>query len=286
MTGFGKAVAELPDRKVTVEIKALNGKQMDLSARVSPIYREREMEIRTMVSQRLVRGKIEIAVTAESAGAKIPVKISAAAVESYKRQIEEIAGGMNVSVPCDWFTTILRLPDVIKTSSEETGEREWAAVSGAIDAAIDGVCDFRIQEGEMLKEMFEEKIAGIGRLLEQIPQYEKERVERIRSRISENLLQIQEARIDTNRLEQEMIYYIEKLDISEEKSRLENHLKYFTETLGSQEGQGKKLGFISQEIGREVNTLGSKSNHAEMQKIVVQMKDELEQIKEQILNVL
>jgi uncharacterized protein (TIGR00255 family) len=286
MTGFGKASAELPDRKVIIEIKALNSKQMDLSARVPPVYRDREMEIRAMISQRLVRGKIELVITVENTGMKIPIKISASTVESYKKQIEEIAGSMNIGVPDDWFATILRLPDAIKTDLEEVGENEWSAVSDALNTAMDRLRDFRIQEGKMLKEILEMKIANIGELLGQIPLYEKERTERIKSRISESLLQIQEVQIDANRLEQEMIYYIEKLDISEEKSRLENHLKYFTETLDSDGEQGKKLGFISQEIGREVNTLGSKSNHAEMQKIVVQMKDELEQIKEQVLNIL
>jgi uncharacterized protein (TIGR00255 family) len=286
MTGFGKTVTELPDRKVIIEIKALNSKQLDLQTRIPSIYREKEMDIRSMISQRLVRGKIEVIITSENVGVDIPTKISAAAVESYKRQIEEIAGIMNIITPGDWFTTILKLPDVIKTPLEETDEKEWAAVNAAIDAAIDKLCDFRIQEGRMLRELFATKVANIRKLLEQIPQYEKERIERIKSRILENLSNLPEVKIDENRLEQEMIYYIEKLDISEEKSRLCNHLKYFTETLDSNEGQGKKLGFIAQEIGREINTLGSKSNHAEMQKIVVQMKDELEQVKEQVLNVL
>jgi uncharacterized protein (TIGR00255 family) len=286
MTGFGKVVAELPDRKVIIEIKALNSRQLDLLTRVPPIYREKEMEIRSVISQRLIRGKIELTITPENIGIEISTKINAATVESYKRQIEEIAENMNMIIPNDWFTTILRLPDVIKTSLEEADEKEWSVVSSAIDAAIDKLCDFRIQEGKMLKEIFETKAANIKELLEQIPRYEKERLERIKLRISENLFNLPEVKIDANRFEQEMIYYIEKLDISEEKSRLDNHLKYFTETLNSDEGQGKKLGFISQEIGREINTLGSKSNHAEMQKIVVQMKDELEQIKEQILNVL
>jgi uncharacterized protein (TIGR00255 family) len=286
MTGFGKVVAELPDKKVIIEIKALNSKQLDLLTRVPPIYREKEMEIRSVISQRLVRGKIELIITTENVGIEIPTKISAAAFESYKKQIEEIAEDKNIITPGDWFTTILKLPDVIKTSFEEADEKEWSVVSNALDSAINRLCDFRIQEGKMLKDLFATKTANIWRLLEQIPQYEKERLDRIKSRISENLLNLPDVKIDANRLEQEMIYYIEKLDISEEKSRLDNHLKYFMETLDNAEGQGKKLGFISQEIGREINTLGSKSNHAEMQRLVVQMKDELEQIKEQVLNVL
>jgi uncharacterized protein (TIGR00255 family) len=286
MTGFGKVVAELPGKKVIIEIKALNSKQLDLTTRVPPSYREKEMEIRSMISQRLVRGKIELIITTENVGVEIPTKINAAAVESYKRQMEEIAENMHIVTPSDWFTPILRLPDVIKTHLEEADEKEWLVVNDALHAAITKLCDFRIQEGNMLKGLFETKAANIGGLLEQIPQHEKERLDRIKSRISENLLNLQDVEIDANRLEQEMIYYIEKLDISEEKSRLDNHLKYFMETLESGEGQGKKLGFISQEMGREINTLGSKSNHAEMQRIVVQMKDELEQIKEQVLNVL
>jgi len=286
MTGFGKVVAELPDKKVIIEIKALNSKQLDLTARVPPIYREKEMEVRSMISQCLIRGKIELIITTENVGIEIPTKINAAVVESYKKQMEKIAEDMHIITPSDWFTTILRLPDVIKTHLEEADEKEWSVVNNAIHAAIAKLCDFRIQEGNMLKGLFETKAANIRELLEQIPQYEKERLDRIKSRISENLLNLQDVQIDANRLEQEMIYYIEKLDISEEKSRLDNHLKYFMETLESGEGQGKKLGFISQEMGREINTLGSKSNHAEMQRIVVQMKDELEQIKEQVLNVL
>ena len=286
MTGFGKSVAELPDKKVIIEIKALNSKQLDLLTRVTPIYREKEMDIRSMISQHLIRGKIELIITTEDIVSDVPNQISVATFASYKKQIEEIAEKMNLITPNDWFTTILRLPDVVKTGMEEVDEKEWSVVSEAIEKAIDKLCDFRIQEGRMLKTMFEEKVANISALLEQIPQYEKERIERLKSRISENLLNLPDVKIDANRLEQEMIYYIEKLDISEEKSRLDNHLKYFTETLDNGEGQGKKLGFISQEMGREINTLGSKSSHAEMQRLVVQMKDELEQIKEQVLNIL
>jgi uncharacterized protein (TIGR00255 family) len=286
MTGFGKAVAELPDKKVIIEIKALNSKQFDLLSRVPPLYREKEMEMRSMISQHLIRGKIEFIITSESIASDVPNQISIPTFASYKKQIEEIAEKMNLITPSDWFKTILRLPDVIKTGVDEVDEEEWAVVSNAVELAIRKLCDFRIQEGQMLKELFEEKAANIRALLEQIPQYEKERLERIKSRISENLFNLPEIKIDTNRLEQEMIYYVEKLDISEEKSRLDNHLKYFMETLENSEGQGKKLGFIVQEIGREINTLGSKSSHAEMQRLVVQMKDELEQIKEQVLNVL
>ena len=286
MTGFGKVTAELPEKKVTVEIKALNSKQLDLFTRIPSIYREKEMDIRYIISQKLERGKIELIVTIENIGRDIATKINTSVVDCYKKQIEEIAYSLNISVPTEWFPVLLRLPDVIKTDISELNEDEWNIVFNTITKAIDKLCDFRIQEGVMLNKLFEQKISKISELLKQIEPYEKERLEKIKARITDNLQKIPDVQVDTNRLEQEMIYYIEKLDINEEKSRLSNHLKYFIETLNSNHGQGKKLGFIAQEMGREINTLGSKSNHAEMQQIVVQMKDELEQIKEQILNVL
>ena len=286
MTGFGKVTAELPEKKVTVEIKALNSKQLDLFTRIPSVYREKEMDIRYIISQKLERGKIELIVTIENIGRDIATKINTSVVDCYKKQIEEIADSLNISVPTEWFPVLFRLPDVIKTEVTELNEDEWNIVLRTITKAIDKLCDFRTQEGIMLSGLFMQKTNNISKLLEQIEQYEKERLEKIKSRITDNLQKIPDVQVDTNRLEQEMIYYIEKLDINEEKSRLSNHLKYFIETLNSNHGQGKKLGFIAQEMGREINTLGSKSNHAEMQQIVVQMKDELEQIKEQILNVL
>ncbi|MDR1523782.1 MAG: YicC family protein [Tannerella sp.] len=286
MTGFGKVITELPTKKVIIEIKALNSKQMDLFARVPPIYREKEMEIRSLLSKKLERGKVEFIITTENIGKDIATKINVSVVESYKEQIGDIAETLNMKQPEEWFPTILRLPDVIKTEMVEADEQEWLIVSDAIHNAIDKLCEFRIQEGEMLCKLFERKIGNIAELLKQIEPYEKERIEKIKNRILENLQKIPEIQVDANRLEQEMIYYIEKLDINEEKNRLDNHLRYFVETLNNGHGQGKKLGFIAQEIGREINTLGSKSNQAEMQQIVVIMKDELEQIKEQVLNVL
>lgn len=286
MTGFGKVTSELPAKKVTVELKALNSKQLDLFTRIPSIYREKEMEIRSVLSQKLERGKIELIITIENIGKDIATKINASAVESYKKQIEEIAGTLNINQPTDWFPTLLRLPDVIKTEMVEADEEEWNMVLKSVKEAIDKLHEFRIQEGAMLNELFEQKIANITELLKQVEPYEKERLDKIKARITDNLQKLPDVQVDSNRLEQEMIYYIEKLDINEEKTRLTNHLKYFIETLNSSHGQGKKLGFIAQEMGREINTLGSKSNHAEMQQIVVQMKDELEQIKEQILNVL
>ena len=286
MTGFGKVTTELPAKKVTIEIKALNSKQLDLFTRIPAIYREKEMEIRSLLSQKLERGKIELAINVENIGKDTATRINVTAVESYKNQIEEIAKTLNIDKPAEWFPTLLRMPDVIKTEMAEVDESEWEAVNKTLEDAISKFCEFRIQEGKMLGKLFEQKISNIVELLKQIEPFEKERLDKIKTRITENLQKIPDVQVDTNRLEQEMIYYIEKLDINEEKTRLDNHLKYFIETLNNSHGQGKKLGFIAQEIGREVNTLGSKSNHADMQQIVVQMKDELEQIKEQILNVL
>ena len=278
MTGFGKVTAELPSKKVTVEIKALNSKQLDLSTRIPSIYKDKEMELRSLLLQSLERGKY--------IGKHTPTQINLAAAENYYNQIKEIAEKLNISVPNDWFQTLLRMPDAIKSETVEPDESEWEVVLETVKDAIKHLCDFRIQEGAMLQKLFEQKIANIATLLKEVEKYEGERIEKIKARIMDNLQKIAEKDYDKNRFEQEMIYYIEKLDVNEEKNRLDNHLKYFISTMESGHGQGKKLGFIAQEMGREINTLGSKSNHAEMQKIVVQMKDELEQIKEQVLNVL
>lgn len=286
MTGFGKVTAELPSKKVTVEIKALNSKQLDLSTRIPSVYKEKEMELRSLLLQTLERGKVEFNIQVENIGKDIPTQVNVAAFESYYNQIKTIADSMKIELPQDWFQTILRLPDTIKTEVAELDESEWIVIQQTVRDAITQLQNFRHQEGEMLFKVFEKKIANIDNLLTEVEKYEGERLEKVKARILDNLEKVAEKDYDKNRFEQEMIYYIEKLDINEEKSRLKNHLVYFIETLKAKGSQGKKLGFISQEIGREVNTLGSKSNHVEMQKIVVQMKDELEQIKEQILNVL
>ena len=286
MTGFGKVTAELPSKKVTVEIKALNSKQLDLCTRIPSIYKDKEMELRSLLLQSLERGKVEFNIFIEYIGKDTPTQINLAAVENYYNQIKEIAEKLNISVPNDWFQTLLRMPDAIKSETVEPDESEWGVVLETVKDAIKHLCDFRIQEGAMLQKLFEQKIANIATLLKEVEKYEGERIEKIKARIMDNLQKIAEKDYDKNRFEQEMIYYIEKLDVNEEKNRLDNHLKYFISTMESGHGQGKKLGFIAQEMGREINTLGSKSNHAEMQKIVVQMKDELEQIKEQVLNVL
>ena len=286
MTGFGKATAEFSNKKITVEIKSLNSKQLDLSSRICSQYREKEMEYRALISKRLERGKVDFSIYIESVGSSSSAKINLPIVQNYYTQIKQTAEALGVNLPNDWFQTLLRLPDAIKTEAQEIDLEEWVIVDQTVNKAIDQLCDFRIQEGAMLYKIFSEKIANIAELLKQVEPFEKERIEKIKSRITDSLSKIEGFDYDQNRFEQEMIFYIEKLDINEEKHRLDNHLKYFIETMDNGHGQGKKLGFISQEMGREINTLGSKSNHAEMQKIVVRMKDELEQIKEQVLNVL
>ena len=288
MTGYGKAVADLPDKKVYVEIKSLNSKALDLSARIAPLYREKEMEIRALLSAELERGKVDFNLWVEKkegVGAATP--IDAHLVKAYYDRICEIAQTTGIPLPADWFSTLLRLPDVLaKSEVQELSDEEWEQVRAAVRQAVDALTGFRCQEGAALEEKFREKISNIARLLAEVEPYEQERVVKIRERIVDALQKTLEVDYDKNRLEQELIYYIEKLDISEEKQRLANHLKYFRETMADGIGQGKKLGFIAQEMGREINTTGSKSNNAEMQNIVVKMKDELEQIKEQVLNVL
>lgn len=286
MTGFGKVIVDLPSKRVTIEIKSLNSKQLDLTSRISPVYREKEMQIRNEILQSLDRGKIEIAINMESIDKDCSAKINLPVLESYYEQIQTISEKLNIPVPDDWFQLLLRMPEVIKTELTEPGAAEWETVQQALHDAIRQLIDFRLQEGAMLQKLFEQKIANITGLLQQVEPYENERIDKLRIRIMDNLKRIAEMDYDSNRFEQEMFYYIEKMDINEEKTRLENHLQYFSDTLNNGSGQGKKLGFIVQEIGREINTLGSKSNHVEIQKIVVRMKDELEQIKEQVLNVL
>ncbi len=287
MTGYGKSVVTFNEKKIHVEIKSLNSKALDLSTRIAPLYREKEMEIRQTVSGVLKRGKIDFSIWIEKDAAADATPINSALIENYYRQIKAISESTGIPEPQDWFATLLRMPDVMtKTDVEELGDDEWAAVSQGINEALEGLTAFRDQEGAALYKKFREKLDNITKLLASIETYEKSRVEKIRARIIEGLKSIPEIEYDKNRLEQELIYYIEKLDINEEKQRLANHLKYFRETMDEGTAQGKKLGFIAQEMGREINTTGSKSNNAEMQNIVVKMKDELEQIKEQVLNVL
>ena len=286
MTGYGKVVVAYKEKKINVEIKSLNSKQLDLSTRIAPLYREKEMEIRQLISQRLLRGKVEFNLWIEKDAASEATPVNTALMQNYLQQLRTFADEQHLE-HTDWMQLLVRMPDVLtKTEVEVLDENEWTTVRQGVIDAIQALVDFRTQEGAALEKKFAEKIDNIERLMLSIEPYEKARVEKIRNRIVDGLKQIPGAEYDKNRLEQELIYYIEKLDISEEKQRLANHLKYFRETMADEAGQGKKLGFIAQEMGREINTTGSKSNQAEMQNIVVKMKDELEQIKEQVLNAL
>ena len=288
MTGFGKATVAYKEKKINVEVKSLNSKALDLSTRITPLYREKEMEIRQFIAKNLERGKIDFSIWIEKDVVADATPINMALVENYYQQIKKISAQTGSPEPADWYATLLRLPDVTtKTDVEELTDEEWKAAQQAIDEAVKHLIEFRRQEGAALQKKFTEKVDNIQALLASIEPYEKSRVEKIKTNIVNGLQQIPNVEYDKNRLEQELIYYIEKLDISEEKQRLSNHLKYFRETMNEEgHGVGKKLGFIAQEMGREINTTGSKSNQAEMQNIVVKMKDELEQIKEQVLNAL
>ena len=287
MTGYGKSVVTYNGKKINVEVKSLNSKALDLSTRIAPLYREKEMEIRQIITAKLLRGKVDFAIWIDKDATVDAAPINTALVANYYQQISDIASKTGIPVPADWFTLLLRMPDVTtRTETECLTDEEWAVARAAVEEAVDKLVDFRQQEGAALQKKFTEKIDNIEQLLHSIEPWEKARVEKIRARIVDGLKSIPDVEYDKNRLEQELIYYIEKLDISEEKQRLANHLKYFRETLQEPSGQGKKLGFIAQEMGREINTTGSKSNQAEMQNIVVKMKDELEQIKEQVLNAL
>ncbi len=287
MTGYGKSVVTYRDKKINVEIKSLNSKSLDLSVRIAPLYREREMEIRQKLAAGLKRGKVDFSIWIEKSDLVDATPINASLVENYYNQIKTISERTGIPEPTDWYATLLRMPDVLlKTDAEQLDDEEWGMASQAIDKALAETIDFRRQEGAALEKKFNEKIANISRLLQEIEPFEASRVPKIKENIINGLRQIPEVDYNKNRLEQELIYYIEKLDINEEKQRLANHLKYFSETMAEEQPNGKKLGFIAQEMGREINTTGSKSNQAEMQNIVVKMKDELEQIKEQVLNVL
>ena len=287
MTGYGKSVATYGSKKIYAEIKSLNSKAIDLSTRIAPIYREKEMEIRTLIAQQLERGKIDFSLWVEEESTSLATPINKALVESYYQQIKSISETTGIPEPTDWYATLMRMPDVLsRTEVKELSEEEWNVAREVVTQAVAQLMDFRRQEGAALEKKFCEKLENIAALLASIEPYEMERTEKIRERILDSLQKNLAVEYDKNRFEQELIFYIEKLDINEEKQRLTNHLAYFRETMNEGHGQGKKLGFIAQEMGREINTTGSKSNHAEMQIIVVKMKDELEQIKEQVLNVM
>ena len=287
MTGYGKATAVYQDKKITAEVKSLNSKALDLSVRVAPIYREKEMEVRSMISQAMERGKVEFNLWIEKEETAAETPLNAELMKAYYLQIKKVCEEQQIPEPTDYWTALMRMPDVMQRNEvQQLAEEEWVVAREAVKACLIQIQDFRRQEGEALQRKFEEKLDNIAALLQSIEPYEKSRTEKIRQRLEEGLQSIPNVEYDRGRLEQEMIFYIEKLDINEEKQRLTNHLAYFRQTMEEGHGQGKKLGFIAQEMGREINTTGSKSNQAEMQNIVVKMKDELEQIKEQVLNVL
>lgn len=289
MTGFGKATVEVTNKRINIEIKSLNSKQMDLNVRVPHIFRQEELPLRSYANGILERGKADISVTIENTGSDIQAAttVNTSAMAAYKKQIEQTSAELGIAVPSDWYSVLMRFPDVLSNDNvAEADETEKEALMTCARNAIEQLMLHRRAEGAKLEEFFGQRIATIRELLAAIEPYERERIEKIRGRIEDGLSKIPVAEYDKGRLEQEMIFYIEKLDVNEEKQRLAQHLNYFMETMEAPAGQGKKLGFIAQEMGREINTLGSKSNHAEMQKIVVRMKDALEQIKEQVLNVM
>ena len=288
MTGYGKASSTFGDKKITAEIKSLNSKALDLTVRIAACYREKEMELRTMINEKLLRGKVEFSLWIERDEVEQTAKLNLPLMQKYIQQFQEANEQYNIPIPQNLTEVVLRMPDAVsKTDTmEELTEEEWTVARSAAEQAVKQLMDFRTQEGKALEQKFREKVDNIESLMKSIEPYEKSRTEKIRQRLTDALATIPEVEYDRGRLEQEMIFYIEKLDINEEKQRLFHHLGYFRETLDGEYGQGKKLGFIAQEMGREINTTGSKSNQAEMQNIVVMMKDELEQIKEQVLNVL
>jgi len=285
MTGYGKATCEFPDKRITIEVKSLNSKQLDIFTRVPNMYKQKDIEIRRLIADKLSRGKVEFNLFIESLGETAKSVINQDVFASYLSQIKEVAEATGTPLPQDYFSHILRLPDVMKTEVKELDENEWTAVRASVSEALDNLNTFRDQEGKSIYADVAGNIAKIEDLLQQVVPFEGERIEKVRQRIKEGLESL-EASPNMERLEQEMIFYIEKMDVNEEKIRLAHHCKYFIETANLDEPVGKKLGFISQEIGREINTLGSKANHESIQKIVVQMKDELEKIKEQVLNAL
>ena len=281
MTGYGKAVVELPQKKVTVEIKTLNSKSLDLNIRIPTFYREKELEIRSKLSRKLVRGKIDFSIFIESTGSEVMTVINKDVVNNYIDQLRQIA----VTSPESTLEIAMRLPDALKTEREQLEESHWEEIDRTLNEAVEKVIQFRLDEGKVLWQDFTTRIKAIQQLSDEVISLDKERIQKMRDRLKKSILDLKQT-VDENRFEQELIYYLEKLDITEEKVRLNNHLEYFLQELNSNDSNGKKLGFISQEIGREINTTGSKSNFAPMQKVVVQMKDELEKIKEQLLNVL
>lgn len=287
MTGYGKSSCELADKVLSIEIKSLNSKQVDIYTRLPNLYKEKDLEIRNLISQKLVRGKIECTIAIDNAENIQPSVINASVVRSYYKQLLKLSEELMIEANEDLLSIVMRMPDTLKPEKEELKEEEWAILSAGIGQALQKLNDFRAEEGKALEADFIKRIDIIADLLSQISPFEKQRIEDIRQRIQKNLNEYTEVeKMDENRLEQELIYYLEKLDITEEKVRLRNHLNFFTDVMNNEENNGKKLVFIAQEIGREINTIGSKANQSDIQKLVVMMKDELEKVKEQLMNVL
>ncbi|MGG5487667.1 MULTISPECIES: YicC/YloC family endoribonuclease [Flavobacteriaceae] len=281
MTGYGKSVIQLPTKKISIEVKSLNSKNLDLNTRMPSLYREKELEIRKQIASKLVRGKIDFSLYMEITGEETSTQINKTVVQQYIKQLKEVVDGDETEM----LKMAIRLPDAVTTERDEIDEDEWSQIAKEIDSSLEKIYQYRLDEGQVLEADFIERVNTISNLLEQVIKMDPERIEGVRERLQKGIADIKE-KVDENRFEQELVFYIEKFDITEEKVRLSNHLDYFLKTLKSSDSNGKKLGFISQEMGREINTIGSKSNYAPMQKLVVQMKDELEKIKEQLLNVL
>lgn len=288
MTGFGKATVESGDKKIIIEIKSLNSKQLDINLRIPNLYREKEMEIRNLVKTWLERGKVDMSIYFDNSESEKTVAVNRPVVEQYFRQMVDVAGSLGITTnDNELLQTIMRFPDTLKQQTEELKEEEWDRLKSGIEKALAEIDKFRIQEGKVLIEDILHRIHLIGEFAGEVPQYESKRIEGVRQRLLDKMKEWNEIRnVDQNRMEQEIIYYLEKLDITEEKVRLANHCRYFAETAEKEEAPGRKLGFIAQEIGREINTMGSKANDHDIQKLVVRMKDELEKIKEQSLNIL
>lgn len=287
MTGYGKAECEFQQKKISIEVKSLNSKQLDLNLRIPSIYREKELDIRNEINRELVRGKVEVSISIECASEEVSVNFNTALLKSYYKQVVNISKELNLPVQDDILSSLLRLPDVFKSDKQEVTEEEWSKVMSTNTQAIKLLNEFRSQEGKALEKDMTERIDLLTTLSNSLEPLEKQRLTKLKLKIRQSLLDIVSSdKVDENRFEQELIYYIEKLDITEEKVRLANHCSYFLETMNESEPSGKKLGFIAQEIGREINTIGSKANDSDMQKIVIKMKDELEKIKEQINNIL
>lgn len=281
MTGYGKTVIQLPTKKISIEIKSLNSKNLDLNTRMPSMYREKELDVRKLIASKLVRGKIDFSLYMEITGEETSTQINTTVVKQYIKQLKEVVDGDETEM----LKMAVRMPDALTTEREEIDENEWNDIAKVIDSSLEKIQQYRLDEGQTLEADFIDRVQTISNLLDAVIAMDPDRIEGVRERLTKGIADIKE-KVDENRFEQELVYYIEKFDITEEKVRLKNHLEYFQKALKSDDSNGKKLGFISQEMGREINTIGSKSNHAPMQKLVVQMKDELEKIKEQLLNVL